>query len=77
MVEKELGYSCSIHHFDTRGKNYPLTKAMVTGGRLVMRSMESFWKGQEPLKARGVMAGTIGWVKTFCTWQVTHPETYF
>ena len=29
MVEKKLGYSCSVHSFDARGKNYPLTKAMV------------------------------------------------
>ena len=29
MVEKKLGYSYGIHHFDARGKNYPLTKAMV------------------------------------------------
>ena len=29
MGEKELGYSCSIHHLGARGKNYPLTKAMV------------------------------------------------
>ena len=29
MVEKKLDYSCSVHGFGTRGKNYPLTKAMV------------------------------------------------
>ena len=29
MVEKKLGYSCSIHGFGARDKNYPLTKAMV------------------------------------------------
>ena len=29
MVEKKLGYSCSVHGFGARGKNYPLTKAMV------------------------------------------------
>ena len=29
MVEKNLGYSCGVHSFGTRGKNYPLTKAMV------------------------------------------------
>ena len=29
MGGKELGYSCSIHHLGARGKNYPLTKAMV------------------------------------------------
>ena len=29
MVEKKLGYSFSVHCFGTRGKNFPLTKAMV------------------------------------------------
>ena len=29
MGEKELGYSCSIHHLGARGKNYPLIKVMV------------------------------------------------
>ena len=29
IVEKKIGYSCSIHCFSARGKNYPLMKAMV------------------------------------------------
>ena len=29
MVEKKKGYFCSVHGFGARGKNYPLTKAMV------------------------------------------------
>ena len=29
MVEKKLGCFCGVHGFGARGKNYPLTKAMV------------------------------------------------
>ena len=50
---------------------------LLTGGRSVMRLMERLWKGWEPLKARRVMAGTVGWVKILCAWQTAHPETYF
>ena len=32
----------------------------LTGERLVMGSTERFWKGWDPLKARGVIAGTVG-----------------
>ena len=47
MVEKKLGYFCSIHSFGARGENYPLTKAMVDHNHDRVKSIDQGEVGNE------------------------------
>ena len=83
-VEKELGNSICINHFGTRGKNYPLCKAMVDHDH---QRIESVGQGkisdeinQELFEGKGGgggdwSEGVDGWVISLFCWQTSHPET--
>ena len=86
MEEKELGYSCHINDFVARAENYPLHKPMVyydhdqikdpLEGRSVIRSTETYWKGQIQSDGKGERVGIVGWMLTLFAWQTVQPAMY-
>ena len=46
------------------------------GGRSVIRSTETCWKGWVQLDSKGERAGMVGWVLTLFAWQMAQPAIY-
>ena len=46
---------------------------LLDKGRLVMRSIDSCWKGWVQEEGSGKSVGTVGWVLTFICWQTEQP----
>ena len=49
----------------------------LLGGRSVIRSTETCWKGQVQLDFKEERAGMMGWVLTLFAWQTAYLATYF
>ena len=56
----------------------PMTESKDSlGGRLVIRSTETCWKGQVQSDFKEERAGMVGWVLTLFAWQTVHLAIYF
>ena len=86
LVEKEGSYPSAVIDFFVEQRIILFIRPWLTitskeskseeGGRSVIRSQETCWKGHKVWDLIGVSGGMVGWVFDLFCWHVTQPLMY-